>query len=90
MSARQLSVVGMAITTARRKVMWNKDEVEGKGKEIKGRVKDKVGEWTGNRDLEAEGEAEHAEGEVQNNFGEARRKAGEVVEDIGRAISGKR
>lgn len=70
--------------------MWNKDEVEGKGKQIKGNVKDKVGEWTNNPDLEAEGEADHAAGTVQENYGEARRKAGEVVENVGKAISGKR
>ena len=38
--------------------MRNKDELKGKGKQIKGRIKDKVGEMTGNRRLEAEGEAE--------------------------------
>ncbi|MFN7931078.1 MAG: CsbD family protein [Blastocatellia bacterium] len=69
--------------------MWNKDELEGKGKQIKGTVKDKAGEWTGNETLEQEGEAEHDAGKVQENLGTARRKAGEVVEDVGRKIAGK-
>jgi uncharacterized protein YjbJ (UPF0337 family) len=70
--------------------MRNHDEFEGKGKQIKGTIKDKVGEITGNRDLEAEGEAEHAEGDVQQGFGTARRKVGDAIEKAGEAISGKR
>ncbi|MGH9833008.1 MAG: CsbD family protein [Blastocatellia bacterium] len=49
--------------------MWNKDELEGKGKQIKGKVKDKVGEIIGNPELEAEGEAERVEGWVQEGIG---------------------
>lgn len=70
--------------------MNNSDEFEGKGKQIKGKIKDKVGEITGDRDLEAEGEAEHIEGDVQEGFGTARRKVGNVIEDVGESISGKR
>ena len=70
--------------------MWNKDEMEGKGKQIKGGIKDKVGEVTDNPDLEAEGEAERAGGKVQEGVGKVRRKAGDAVKDVGKAISGKR
>jgi uncharacterized protein YjbJ (UPF0337 family) len=35
----------------------NNDETEGKWEQVKGTVKDKVGEATGDRSLEAEGEA---------------------------------
>lgn len=69
--------------------MWNKDELEGKGKQTKGKVKDKVGEWTGNRNLEAEGEAEQVEGKLQKTVGKARRKTGEAVEKAGRKIAGR-
>jgi uncharacterized protein YjbJ (UPF0337 family) len=62
--------------------MRNKDEIKGKGKRIKGRVKDKVGEMIGNRELEAEGEAERIEGTVQEGYGRVRRKANEVLERI--------
>ena len=67
--------------------MPNKDEMKGKGKQALGSAKDKAGEWTGNRDLEAEGEAQHDEGEAQEKFGEARRKVGEKVKDAGERIS---
>lgn len=64
----------------------NKDEMEGKFDQASGAVKDKVGEVTGNRDLESEGEAQRAGGNVQEGFGTARRKVGEAVEDIGDKI----
>lgn len=69
--------------------MWNKDETEGKGKQIKGTIKDKVGEVTGNRDLEAEGESERAAGNAQQNIGKARRKVGNAIEDLGDKIAGR-
>lgn len=69
--------------------MWNKDELEGKGKQIKGAIKDKVGEWTGNDDLEREGEAERAAGAAQEDFGKARRKAGEAIKEVGEKVAGR-
>ena len=69
--------------------MWNKDEVEGKGKQIKGTIKEKVGEWTGNETLEGEGEAERATGTVQKGLGGVRRKTGEAIEKVGEKIAGK-
>lgn len=70
--------------------MWNKDEVEGKGKQIKGAIKDKVGEVTNNPRLEAEGEAERLAGKVQEKVGKGRRKVGEAVVKVGKALAGKR
>jgi len=65
----------------------NNDELEGKFDQAKGAVKDKVGEATGDRDMEAEGEAERAGGNLQEGFGTAKRKVGEAIEDIGDKIS---
>ena len=64
----------------------NDDEVKGKWDQASGAVKDKVGEATGNRDLEAEGEAQRAGGNLQEGFGTARRKVGDAIEDVGDAI----
>jgi uncharacterized protein YjbJ (UPF0337 family) len=66
----------------------NKDEMAGKFDQASGAVKDKVGEVTGNDDLEAEGEAQRAGGNVQEGYGTARRKVGEAVEDLGNKIGG--
>ena len=64
----------------------NRDEMEGKWDQTKGRVKEGVGKAVDDPDLEAEGDADRASGEVQEGFGKARRKVGEAVEDIGDAI----
>jgi len=69
--------------------MWNKDEIEGKGKQIKGEVKNKAGEWTDNPTLEEEGELENAEGHFQETAGKARRKAEEAAETVKKKIAGR-
>ena len=66
--------------------MWNKDEIEGKGKQIKGQVKAKLGEVFRNSDLEAKGEVERAEGKAQEGIGRARRRAEEMVEKVKDAV----
>jgi uncharacterized protein YjbJ (UPF0337 family) len=62
--------------------MWNKDEAEGKGNRIKGKVKEKIGEVTGNESLEHEGIFDQAKGKAQEDFGKARRKVNEAVEEV--------
>lgn len=46
------------------------DKVEGKYHRAKGEIKETVGELTGDRDLEAEGEDEKAEGKVKEKKGQ--------------------
>ena len=65
----------------------NNDEVEGKWEKTKGWVKDKAGEATGDRDLEAEGEMQRAEGETQETWGKVKRGVGDAVDSVGDAIS---
>jgi len=64
----------------------NKDEVEGKFDQAKGKVKESVGKAVNDRELENEGRADNAGGKVQEGFGTARRKVGETIEDVGDAI----
>jgi uncharacterized protein YjbJ (UPF0337 family) len=64
----------------------NRDEIEGKAKEIKGQVKRGVGDLTDDQTLHDEGVADEAEGEVQKGYGKAKRKVGEAIEDVGEAI----
>ena len=70
--------------------MRNKQEIKGKGKQITGAIKDKVGTLISDRDLAAAGRAERREGQIQQKIGKTRRKAGEVMTKVGNAISGKR
>lgn len=67
---------------------WNSDEVEGKLDQAKGSVKSTIGEITGDRETEAEGDAEHAAGKTQETWGKVKRGVGDAVEDIGDALSG--
>ncbi|MCD9187233.1 MAG: CsbD family protein [Pyrinomonadaceae bacterium] len=65
----------------------NKDEIKGTWEQVKGAVKDKVGEATNDRDLEAEGEVQRAEGETQETWGKFKRGVSETVDAVGDAIS---
>lgn len=68
--------------------MWSKDEVKGMSNQVKGAIKDKVGEVTNNPSLEAEGEVERLAGKIQEKVGTGLRKAAEAVE-AGKALAGK-
>ena len=50
-----------------------KDKVEGKGHEVKGAVKEKIGQVTNNPNLEDEGTAEKVGGKVQKKVGDIKK-----------------
>ena len=54
----------------------SKDKAEGKFHEMKGKVKEKVGQLTNNPGLEAEGIVETAAGKVQGILGQAEKSLG--------------
>jgi len=64
----------------------NRDELEGKKEQFKGKVKQATGDLTDNDRLHDEGVADEAAGDVQEGFGRGRRKAGEAIEEIGKTI----
>jgi uncharacterized protein YjbJ (UPF0337 family) len=70
--------------------MRYEDELKGKGKQITGAAKEKLGRLAGNRDLEEKGSQERFEGKVEATVGKTRRKVGEAVEDLGERIASKR
>jgi uncharacterized protein YjbJ (UPF0337 family) len=53
-----------------------KDQVEGKLHELKGAVKQAIGQTTGNPDLETEGQAEKIGGTVQKKVGQVEKVLG--------------
>jgi uncharacterized protein YjbJ (UPF0337 family) len=61
----------------------NKDQVEGKLKDVAGRVERQAGEWTGNKEAEVRGAAKQAEGKVQNAWGDVK-DAGQKAADKAR------
>lgn len=62
--------------------MINKDEAAGKFEQAKGATKRKVGEWTNDPNLEAEGAADQAAGEVQEAAGTVKRKVKDAVDEV--------
>jgi len=70
--------------------MLRKNEIEGKGKQIKGAIKENVGELTDNPGLEAKGEVERQEGKNQTNARQTFRKVDERVKKSDKDASRKR
>lgn len=64
----------------------NRDELDGKAKATRGRIKQATGDLTDNERLRDEGAADEAVGKAQDELGRARRKVGEAIEDIGEDI----
>ena len=59
----------------------DKDRIEGKMDDIKGRVKRQVGEWTGDSEAQAEGTLDQAKGKAQNAWGKMKDAARDAVDD---------
>ena len=64
----------------------NRDELKGKGEQLKGALKKTTGDLTGNERLHDEGVADETAGKVEETAGRARRKFGEAVENTGKGI----
>jgi len=64
----------------------NKDEIQGKVEQVKGKIKEGIGNATDDDELVGEGQADQAVGTVQEGYGRARRKVGEAIEDIGETV----
>jgi uncharacterized protein YjbJ (UPF0337 family) len=64
----------------------NEDEIKGKADQVKGRLKQGVGDITRNEELREEGVADEAAGDVRETFGRGRRKVGEAIEDLGKNL----
>jgi uncharacterized protein YjbJ (UPF0337 family) len=62
----------------------DKDEIKGKAKDVTGRVERQVGEWTGDKDAQAEGAAKQVEGKVQNAWGKTKDAVRDAVDKVKR------
>jgi uncharacterized protein YjbJ (UPF0337 family) len=58
----------------------NKDQVEGKVKDVAGRVERQAGEWTGDKEKEVHGAAKQAEGKIQHAWGDVKDAAKKTVD----------
>ena len=59
----------------------NKDQIEGRADEAKGKIKEVVGNIVGNKNLEAKGT-------VEKHIGAVQASVGDVKEDIKKAVKG--
>lgn len=64
----------------------NRDELDGKKEQLKGKIKQATGDLTDDERLHDEGVADEAAGNVQEGFGRARRKVGDAINDLGDKI----
>lgn len=60
----------------------NRDELNGKGDQIKGKAKQAWGDITNNERLRDEGVVDETAGHVEEGFGKARRKVGDALDDV--------
>jgi uncharacterized protein YjbJ (UPF0337 family) len=60
----------------------DKDRVEGKMDDVKGRIKRQVGEWTGDENAQAEGAADQAKGKAQNAWGKIKDAGRDAVDNV--------
>ena len=67
-------------------VMWNKNERDGKVDQAKGRVKQAVGDLTGNDKLKAQGNLDEAVGKAKTAVGEAQKTVGAAIAGVGKAM----
>jgi uncharacterized protein YjbJ (UPF0337 family) len=64
----------------------NKDELNGKGDQIKGKAKQAWGDITSDEKLHDEGVADETSGKLEEGFGKARRKVGDALHDVAKKI----
>jgi uncharacterized protein YjbJ (UPF0337 family) len=66
--------------------MWNKNERDGKIDQVKGKVKQAVGDLTGNDKLKAEGKVDETVGDAETAAGVAQKKVGAAIASVGQAV----
>lgn len=60
----------------------NKDQIKGRVKKAKGRLKEIVGKAIGNKSLEARGKRETAAGHIQTGYGDVGEELSDMKDDV--------
>ena len=60
----------------------DKDRLEGKLEDVKGRIKRQAGEWTGDKEMQSEGAADQAEGKAKDAFGKLKDAGRDAIDRI--------
>ncbi len=59
----------------------DKDQIKGKVDDVAGRLKRQAGEWTGDKDAQAEGTKEQVKGKIEGAVGKVKDAARNLKED---------
>lgn len=62
----------------------DKDRIQGKMEDVKGRVKRQVGEWTGDEKAQAEGLGDQIKGKARNAIGKVKDAGRDIADDMHR------
>jgi len=62
----------------------NQDQMKGRGKEVKGNIKEAAGKALGNERMTTEGQAEQVEGKVQKTYGDVKHDVGQAIDKADR------
>lgn len=57
----------------------NKDQIKGRGKEAKGKIKEVSGRVVGNKELETKGAVEKNQGKVQSAYGDLKKDVKDAI-----------
>ncbi|PYP93592.1 MAG: CsbD family protein [Candidatus Angelobacter sp. Gp1-AA117] len=60
----------------------DKDRIQGKIEDVKGRVKRQAGEWTGNEKTQTEGVGDQIKGKARNAIGKVKDAGRDVADDM--------
>ena len=66
--------------------MWNKNERDGKIDQAKGKVKQAVGDLTGNDKLKTKGKVDETVGDAKTAVGGAQKKVAAAIASVGQAV----
>ena len=66
--------------------MWNKNERDGNVDQAKGKVKQAVGNLTGNDKLKTEGKVDETVGKAKTAVGGSQKKVGAAIENLGKVV----
>jgi uncharacterized protein YjbJ (UPF0337 family) len=67
------------LTTLRKGISMNKDQVKGRVEQAKGSVKEATGKVVGNDNLQAEGQIDKAAGKAQATYGDVKENVKDAV-----------
>ncbi len=65
----------------------DKDRIEGKAKDVKGRIERQAGEWTGDEEAQTKGAMDQAEGKAQNALGKAKDAGRKAIRDLDKKVN---